>query len=173
MAFRQRFETDINSAISSIIRSEFPGIPLYQGNYNSHKSMFFKINKISDSLIESRNQSTQRSYSINLKFFVKNFLSMKRSKGLDLAYRNSERLRQLLFSYKNQLLVDLDFNTVNNETFFLSNGDSFSVPKNDDVDTYNYHNLNVSNVNLSVEQDKGYFVFDFNIEANIEKIFNS
>ena len=172
MAYRQRFQIDINDSISDIVRSEFPGIPLYQGNYDSAKSMFFKINKLSDVLNSSRRSSSDRNYNVSLKFFIRNFMPRKRSKGLDFGYRNAERIRQVLFSYKNQLISTRNFLTITNENFILSDGQSLSVRKNED-DLYNYHGLKVNNVDLSVEESKGYYVFDFNIEANIEKTFNS
>lgn len=172
MAFRQRFKIDINDSLSDIVRSEFPGIPLYQGNHDSSKSMFFKINKSLDSLTEARRKSSDRSYNVDLQFFVRNFLPRKRNKGLDAAYRHAERLKQLLFSYRNQLISKKNFVTIANNNFILSDGQGFSVRKNQE-DLYAYHGLNVNNVNLTVEESKGYFVFNFNIEANIEKIFNS
>ncbi len=172
MAFRKRYSIDINSSIEDILRSEFPGVPVYQANDSTTKSMFFKMNKVSDDLNEIRRSSSDRNYSVSLQFYIKNFYPRKRNKGFDMGLRNAERLRQLLFSYRNQLLSSKKFFTVNNNKFVLADGENFNVRKNQD-DLYNYHNLNVNNVSINVEESKNYYIFDFSIDANIEKAVTS
>jgi hypothetical protein len=172
MAFRRRYSLDINNSIQDIIRTEFPGVPVYQANDSTTKSMFFRINKVSDELNEIRRTSSDRNYNISLQFYIKNFYPRKRNKGLDMGMRNAERLRQLLFSYRNQLLASKKFFTSSNETFVLAGGGNFNVRKNQD-DLYNYHDLNVNNVSINVEESKNYYIFDFNIDANIEKAVTS
>jgi hypothetical protein len=39
MAFRKRYTLDITNSIQDIIRSEFPGIPVYQGNFIQEKEV--------------------------------------------------------------------------------------------------------------------------------------
>ena len=172
MAFRKRYTLDITNSIQDIIRSEFPGIPVYQGNDTSSKSMYFKINKNTDDLIDLRRTSSDREYNLNLQFYIKNFYPKKRSKGLDIGMRNAERLRQLLFSYKNQLIASKKFFTSDNLRFLLSNGDGYNARKTQD-DLYNYHDLNVNNVNINIGEDNNYYIFNFSIDANVEKSVTS
>jgi hypothetical protein len=107
-----------------------------------------------------------------LQFYIKNFYPRKRSKGLDIGMRNAERLRQLLFSYKNQLVASKKFFTSDNLRFLLSNGDGYNARKTQD-DLYNYHDLNVNNVSINVGEDNNYYIFNFSIDANIEKSVTS
>lgn len=169
---RQRFKIDINDSLASIIQTEFPGVPIYQGRKNYPETIFFKINKLSDELNELRRTSSDREYNVNLQLHVKNYHPRKRSKSFDMGARNAERLRQLLYSYKNQLLSSNKFFTNDNERFVLAGGENLNVRKNQD-DLYNYHDLNVNNVSINIEESKNYFVFDFNINANIEKAITS
>lgn len=169
---RQRFKIDINDSIADIVRSEFPGVPVYQGNYQQAETMFFKINKIADTLNEMRRTSSDREYNVNLQLHIKNYHPRKRNKSFDMGARNAERLRQLLYSYKNQLLSSKKFFTLDNQRFVLAEGDNLNVRKNQD-DLYNYHDLNVNNVSINIEESKNYFVFDFSINANVEKAATS
>ena len=169
MAYRQRFQSDINNVLSGIIETEFPGLSVYEGQYNAYDNMFVKINKVTDQLNDLRRNSSDRQYNINLQFFIKNFYPRKRNKSLDMGMRNAERLRQLFFSYKNQLIVSNKFFTADGERFILSDGNTFSVRKNQD-DIYAYHNLNVNNVNMEVGENKNYIIFNFDINADIEKL---
>jgi len=172
MAFRKRYTLDITNAIESIIRTEFRGLPVYRGSDTSSKSMYFKINTSTDDLLDLRRTSSEREYNLNLQFFIKNFYPRKRSKGLDMGMRNAERLRQLLFSYKNQLIASNKYFTSDNKRFVLSTGDNLNVRKNSD-DLYNYHDLNVNNVNINVGEDNNYYIFNFSIDANVEKSVTS
>jgi len=38
---------------------------------------------------------------------------------------------------------------------------------------YNYHDLSVNNVNMNVNEDRNYFIFNFSIDADIEKLASS
>jgi hypothetical protein len=89
-----------------------------------------------------------------------------------MAARNAERLRQLLFSYRNQIVATKKFFTSDNQRFILQDSEEFNVLKNQN-NLYNYHDLNVNNVSINIEESKNYFVFDFSINANVEKAATS
>ncbi len=172
MAFRQRFKIDANDAIANIIRGEFPSIPVYEGNYQEPKTMFFKIDRQNDSLLEMRRGTSNREYSINLQLHVKSSYPTKRNKSLNMALRNAERVRQLLYSYRNQIIATLSLMTSDGKDFLESNSFEFRVKRSAD-DLYNYHDLNVNNVNMNVNEDRNYFIFNFSIDADIEKLVSS
>ena len=172
MAFRQRFQIDANDAIASIIKSEFPSIPVYEGNYKEPKSIFFKVNRENDTLLEMRRGTSHREYSLNLQLHVKNQYPTKRNASLKIALRNAERVRQLLYSYRNQIIATLNVITSDGNDFLEANSLNFRVRKSSDS-LYNYHDLNVNNVNMNVSEDQNYFIFDFNIDADIEKLASS
>lgn len=172
MAFRQRFKIDANDAIADIVRGEFPSIPVYEGNYKEPKAMFFKIDRQNDTLLEMRRGTSNREYSINLQLHVKSPYPTKRNQSLKMALRNAERVRQLLYSYRNQLIATLSLLTSDNKNFFESNSLEFRVRRSSD-DVYNYHDLSVNNVNMNVNEDRNYFIFNFSIDADIEKLASS
>lgn len=172
MAFRQRFKIDANDAITSIIRSEFPSVPVYEGNYKEPKSMFFKVNRETDTLLEMRRGTSHREYAINLQLHVKSPYPTKRNASLKIALRNAERVRQLLYSYRNQIIATLQLATSDGNDFLEANSLSFRVRRSSDS-VYNYHDLNVNNVNMNVSEDQNYFIFDFSIDADIEKLASS
>tara|TARA_X000001388_G_C2222541_1_gene119816 strand:+ start:342 stop:860 length:519 start_codon:yes stop_codon:yes gene_type:complete len=172
MAFRRRFQVDANDAIADIVRGEFPSIPVYEGNYKEPKSMFFKIDRQNDTLLEMRRGTSNREYSINLQLHVKSPYPTRRNASLKMALRNAERVRQLLYSYRNQLLATLSLITSDGKNFLESSGLEYRVRRSSD-DSYNYHDLNVNNVNINVNEDKNYFIFDFSIDADIEKLASS
>ena len=174
ITFSPRLQSNIVNPIREIISTEFDSIPEYYGDrFNERDSIFLKANIVSDKVNEMRTKSSHRNYTVNFQLFIRNHYNINRHKSLNLASRYSERIRQLFLNFRNQLIAADLFLLSDVNEFVESGGGYFLVRKTEDSNIYNYHDLNLSDTQFKISEQKGYFVFDFNVNANVEEAYTS
>ena len=174
ITFSPRLQANIVNPIREIISTEFDSVPLYFGDkFNERDPIYLKAMLVSDTINEMRSASSHRLYTVNFQLFIRSHHNINRHRSLDLASRYAERIRQLFLNFRNQLIALNLFLTSNGNEFIVSDGGYFLIPKTEETNVYNYHNLNLTNTDFVISEQKGYFVFGFNVAANVEEAYTS
>lgn len=164
------YNSTIFEDIEFIINEEFNLPVMYDGTYKGNA--FFQITPQGEELVEIRTDGALREYSLEIKYFEKNYGTYNKRSGLDNRVRVIERLKKLVRNNITGVDDTVFFVTVNGLNFLTSN--NLALVPASDGDDYDWHHARIESIEYDEDVDNNrYLTGTVDFRCVVEEVYST